>query len=237
MFNLATKSLLWEAIDNGFTPTKKYEPNCIKTAQDIIAYSLIGKIKNKIIGEIGGDHSRLLPDLAKLEGNKCYNIDKFDCSVGNGSMKRPTNVNYDFIDAFIGNSKNVIEDNFFDITFSISVVEHVPLDQIQSFFLDNIRITKSGGLIVHCIDTYLNLEGQVEIFQSLLREYSKAIFLPTIKPLNEKEVLKPEQFRFTTDLVSNTDDMMWRWNNSSPTLKHIRSTSQNCSIIWAAVKK
>jgi hypothetical protein len=73
MLKLMTKSELWNSIDQGFVPKNPIIYH-LKYAQDVMAFKEIGRPQGFRIGEIGADHSRVLPDLTDL-GNDCYAID------------------------------------------------------------------------------------------------------------------------------------------------------------------
>lgn len=232
MLTFLTKKDLWDAIDDGFVPKKPIVYH-LKYAQDVIAYSLIGKHGGRVIGEIGADHSRLLPDL-QHHGNKCFAIDTYDRAIGGGKTSRPVDANYRFFDCLVGSSsRNVIPDSFFDLTFSVSVLEHVP--DLPNFFSENIRITKPGGIILHMIDIYLCDSGIT--FQPAIAEHCiNFINQSDISPLSD-QILKFNDFSFSTTFATNGDDMMYKWNNQVPSLKMHREQSAVCCLMLGARRK
>ncbi len=230
MLKLLKKSELWDAVDKEFIPQNPVVYH-LKYAQDVMVYSLIGKASGRVIGEIGADHSRVLPDLAYL-GNEAYAIDIYDRSIGGGKTFSPTNAPYKFFNCLVGeSSKGVIPDNYFDITFSVSVVEHV--SDLPQFFEDNIRITKSGGLILHMIDIYINDQG-IAFQPTLANECIAFMKRKDVHPF-DREVITFDDFRFSTQLATNGDDMMYRWNKQVPSLKRIREESAVCNLMLGAV--
>jgi SAM-dependent methyltransferase len=66
------------------------------------------------------------------------------------ARKRRTNTNY--IDTFLGEFSKDLPDNYFDLVFSVSVLEHVPLEDIDKVCDDMARIVRPGGFIAHSID-------------------------------------------------------------------------------------
>jgi ubiquinone/menaquinone biosynthesis C-methylase UbiE len=101
--------------------------------------------------EIGGAYSRILTFFKdKIEG---WNLDKFE-GIGNGPTKKPHNQGYQIIPAYIGSFDRRLPDGYFDLIFSISVLEHInENDQVLKNIVDDIeRLLKPGGYSAHCID-------------------------------------------------------------------------------------
>jgi hypothetical protein len=57
-----------------------------------------------------------------------------------------------FIEGLLGSRSEGLPDSFFDVVFSVSVLEHVPYGEIYDVCRDMRRVTKTGGLSVHSID-------------------------------------------------------------------------------------
>lgn len=133
----------------------KVDPdNCdLKVYQDLFMYSFL-KLNippgSKIL-DIGGGDSRILKHFQN--DYECWNIDKLE-GVGNG----PTDIDttgFRLVYDYMGNFNTELPDNYFDFVFSISTLEHVPLDDLIAY--ENIRkdinrVLKPGGYSVHCID-------------------------------------------------------------------------------------
>ena len=60
---------------------------------------------------------------------------------------KPRNIKYKIIETLVGDSKDTIEDEYFDVFF-ISVVENVERDMLKKFLLDSLRILKKDGVII-----------------------------------------------------------------------------------------
>jgi len=133
----------------------KVDPgNCdLKIYQDLFIYSFI-KMNippgSKLL-DIGGGDSRILKFFK--DDYECWNIDKLE-GVGNG----PTDVDtsgFRLVDDYMGNFNEELPNDYFDLVFSISTLEHVPLDDFETYeniLKDVNRVLKPGGLSVHCID-------------------------------------------------------------------------------------
>jgi hypothetical protein len=125
----------------------------LKVYQDLLTFSFIlQNIKpgSKVL-EIGGAESRIL----KYFRNEfeCWNLDKLE-GVGNG----PTKINSDgfrLISDYIGNFNSELPERYFDLVFSISTFEHIPMEDetvFENIRKDIDRLLKKGGLSLHCID-------------------------------------------------------------------------------------
>lgn len=134
---------------------KEVSPQCgpVKDHQDLLVFAYI---KNLIkpgsrILEVGGGNSRIIRHFANI--HECWNIDKLE-GCGNG----PTEVSIPgmrLVQDYIGNFNKQLPDNYFDLVFSISALEHVP-DKDPSLFHniknDINRVLKPNGLSLHCFD-------------------------------------------------------------------------------------
>ncbi|MGI0501039.1 class I SAM-dependent methyltransferase [Limnospira platensis] len=101
--------------------------------------------------EIGGAYSRILSFFKnKIEG---WNLDKFE-GIGNGPKEVVSTKDYKVIPAYIGSFDQRLPDGYFDLVFSISVLEHINEDdRLLKNIVDDIdRLLKPGGYSVHCID-------------------------------------------------------------------------------------
>ncbi len=54
----------------------------------------------------------------------------------------------------MGDNIQNLPDNYFDLVYSISVIEHAPHEKLKSFFEESVRVTKPGGIISHSYDVY-----------------------------------------------------------------------------------
>ncbi|MDQ3021256.1 MAG: class I SAM-dependent methyltransferase [Bacteroidota bacterium] len=128
--------------------------NCdLKVYQDLFMYSYIkhNVEKGSKILDVGGGDSRILKHFNK--DYECWNIDKLE-GLGNGptDIKAP---NIRLVYDYMGSFNPELPDNYFDLVFSISTLEHVPLDDLvayENILKDINRVLKPGGYSVHCID-------------------------------------------------------------------------------------
>ncbi len=163
-YNLTTKTQLlnWRVEHQDFVSfrekmigySEKDYTNCnLKHVQDLCLFDFMRKHispGSKVL-EIGGGLSRILSFFKDdVEG---WNLDKCE-GIGNGPTKVPEDQGYTFLPAYIGSFDKKLPDAYFDLVFSISVVEHInEVDDVLHNILSDIdRVLKPGGYSVHCID-------------------------------------------------------------------------------------
>ncbi len=128
----------------------------LKVYQDLLMFSFIkfNIPEGAKILDIGGGDSRILRYFKNI--HECWNIDKLE-GVGNG----PTDIDtsgFRLVHDYMGNFNDELPENYFDLVFSISTLEHVPLDDEKTYeniLKDINRVLKPGGYSVHCIDVVL----------------------------------------------------------------------------------
>ena len=229
MLDIITKKEYFSWIDLGYTTPLK---DALKSIQDSFILSQLAGLKGKKIAEIGGGQSRVLEILSN--NNECWNIDKIE-GIGRGPKNYTEINNVKLIKAFMGDYSHELKDNYFDVVFSISVVEHVKPEGLPGFFRDIARILKTDGLCIHAIDSYL---GDLEY----IRKNPKIDMYKTVAKKNNillefiEEPKIDSSSIFHTRYASNSDMTMMRWNKIVPTMVDIRNNCQSVSI-KAAWKK
>ncbi|MEQ8557175.1 MAG: class I SAM-dependent methyltransferase [Henriciella sp.] len=231
MFDVITKDDLWGWIADGIEIPieKRYR---LKGIQDTFLYSDTMGFKDKKILEIGGGDSRLLRKLN--EHNECWNADKFE-GYGIGpkeeiDIKKVKNVN-----VFLGEYSDQLPAEYFDYIFSISVVEHVPNDMLEDFFLDCSRVMKPGGYMTHAIDLYVGDDSPENEFRFKVNENRIKRYLEcSVAPETKFEfVVAPaitESFYFRTKFATNSDWTMWEWGRFAKKLDETRRNTQSISL-------
>lgn len=226
MFDFIRKPVIWDAwergIDADIAKTQRFE---LKSMQDLAIFAQLRHLRSKRIAEVGAGHSRVLPVLAKT--NSCVAVERFEGQAGGPSEEREV-AGVSNVPAYLGEHDPRLLDGYFDVVFSISVVEHVPLDGLAAFHDDQLRILKPGGLFLHAIDLYLQDEPErapVRRFE----EYRRWV-TATEGVAPEGEVYEGP-CRFSCDLATNPDDVMYRWGQVAPTLAGTREVAQGVSLI------
>ena len=239
MLKFVTKKMYNDAIMEGAEKNlrKGVFPWHLKSVQDAVVMEKIKESNGKCIGEIGGGNTRILPALARQ--NSVYNIEKFEGADG-GPDGELTFRDVKNIHCWVGDSKQHIEDSFFDILFSVSVVEHVPTNALPGFIEDCARILKPGGLMIHAVDIYLtepnykfNNVYYTNVGASRIQAYQHAFRSGMFKPMEEIEIKSKEDLVFRPQYISNPDNMMIQWNRVAPNLSDLRCNAQSVTMLWA----
>src|SRR3546814_13787998 len=89
--------------------------------------------------------SDLLP--AMDESNERWNLDEF-LGEGNGVLEAPDMPGVNLLRKTMGSFAPELEDDYFDLAFSISVIEHIPYKALDDFWRDHARVLAPGGLAI-----------------------------------------------------------------------------------------
>lgn len=230
MFDFVRKAELWRfwdsAYDKAFDQTQTFH---LKTVQDLAVYDYLKEASGLHIAEIGGGQSRLLKKLAR--NNTCYNVEKFEGADG-GPSKEVRLKGVKNIKVFLGEHSGLLEADKFDVVFSVSVIEHVGASQLDAFFEDGLRILKPGGLWLHAIDMYLD-EAPSAVIRHRFKRYRAWMESDRIAPTGP---VFDGEAKFTTDMATNPDNVMYMWGKVAPSLIEFRKQAQSVSIILAGRK-
>lgn len=226
MLDFINKKEYFEWLDKGIADVGNIG---LKGIQDGWILSILDKKKGLKVAEVGGGNSRVLKTLSL--DNECWNIDKFE-GAGNGPSKIAKISGVNVVRTYLGDFDEDLPDGYFDVLFSISVIEHVPKDKINDFFADCHRLLKPGGVMLHAIDLYVS-DSQSERVR-IIDRYKEAIdsldyewFLPPCIDGNAT---------FQCKYASNSDIGLNAWNKSAPGLRSVREVTQSISIKMFAFK-
>jgi hypothetical protein len=238
MFDFVRKPLLWQAWDAGLD--KEIGESAagfqMKSMQDLAVYLLLRDATSKHIAEIGAGHSRLLPTLAKA--NTCVAVEKFE-GQGGGPTNPQLAPNVENVAAYLGEDSPLLATESFDIVFSISVVEHVPTEDLAAFHEDQLRILKPGGMFIHAIDLYLEDEPATHrVTTHHVRRFDLyRSWVTSSKDVGPVGPIFRGPCRFTCDLVTNPDNVMYAWGRGAPKLIELRQVAQVVSLLVAGRKR
>lgn len=202
----------------------------LKGIQDAWLISQFGSKSDLKIAEIGGGDSRVLIRLKQK--NECWNIDKFE-GVGCGPTDIPEMANIKMVKSYMGDFDINIPRNYFDVLFSISVIEHVPIDKVMLFFQDCYRVLKPGGIMAHAIDAYVRDVPTKRL--EIIELYKQAVETQGFEWDSPPKIDK--NLRFKSTFASNSDLTLAGWNRLAPSLRSTREDSQSISIKLLAYKK
>ena len=232
MFDFVRKPLLWQAWDSGLG--KQIDDATgfqLKSMQDLAVYLQLRDLTGKHIAEIGAGHSRVLPALAKT--NTCIAVEKFEGKGGGPTTERSI-PNVRTVSAYLGENNPLLVAESFDVVFSISVVEHVGTrEELAAFHEDQQRILKPGGMFIHAIDLYLEDEPSAYHLERFETYRSWVTSSENIRPVGH---VYDGPCRFTCDLVTNPDNVMYAWGSVAPSLVELRQAAQVVSVLVAGRK-
>ena len=107
-------------------------------------------------------------DYSVLDEPKHFSDEQMD----EASKRRPGATHHS---GYLGDFLPSISDASFDCIFSVSVLEHVPVEKVQDVCADMYRALKPGGRILHSIDLFGN-DRLTEYAATYERELSRAGF-------------------------------------------------------------
>lgn len=132
----------------------------LKVYQDFLTYCFIRRNipPGSRILDVGGGDSRILRFFAR--DYECWNVDKCE-GLGNGPIKFSSR-HYRTVYQYIGDFSSELPDNYFDLVFSISSLEHTAEEpQTRADILEDItRVLKPGAASFHLLDIVARPNGQ-----------------------------------------------------------------------------
>lgn len=231
MFDFIRKEFLWHALDqNRLDEIRSHEVFHLKTIQDLAVWEQIREHKDRVIGEIGGGDSRILPALANH--NTCFNIEKFDGTAA-GPSQEIAIPEVENIHAFMGGQSGLIPFNYFDTLFSVSVVEHIDTKTLEVFIDEAVKCLRVGGTMIHAIDLYLEDEPNPATVDRYNR-YLSWLGHPSLEPIGQ---VVPSDLRFSCSMATNPDTVMYRWAKTAPALDSLRKRAQSVSLLVGLRKR
>jgi hypothetical protein len=237
VLRIVTKDEYWTAEDEGHLDKITYDPAWwhIRQIQDTMVLKYIGDRVGASILEVGNGASRTLPWLSIA--NTCINVDELRSKDGEPT-KGTDAQNVDHIYAKVGETQDVILAESQDIVYSVSVLEHIPLEALPTFYADISRMLRSGGQMIHLIDCYLRASGEDNSFEVARRQgYMGAFDIPGLQAFDDDEILPASEVGFHPTMASNPDRIMNDWNHIVPHERPNRLVSQGCTWVQRAVKQ
>lgn len=226
MFDFIRKQVLWDALDEGrLNELESKISYQLKIAQDLMIYSQLRETRGLQIAEIGGGDSRILRRLGRQ--NICFNIERFE-GRDQGPEGEIVIENVKNINAYIGAFDSAVPDSAFDVMFSVSVVEHVDTEKLDSFHRDLLRALRPNGIFLHAIDLYLEdvptpyVQERFDIYKGWVNGNAE------VAPLGE---IRDVALRFSPDMASNPDHILYGWGKVVPALIGLRARAQNVSLL------
>lgn len=168
--------------------------------------------------EVGGGSCAMMRSLRKNDPGKyeCWSLDPLD-GTGNGpvsaSLAKPDETGMGAIPGVktieerIGAFSKSLPDDYFDFIFSISVLEHIPLDEWSTCFKDMRRLLKPGGYCAHSVDLH-PLDGKTAADRLAALSAAQA---GTLSPLDESKSPTIEEIRSHPSVLVASPFEYARW--------------------------
>ncbi len=240
MFEIGTTAQLWEIARKH--PLLSHHPFTLKPLGYAHMINLIENFKPSTMLEVGhGTGSfifRTFKDKCEMWGLDDELEDSRVSAEGMIFFKE-INPHVKFVKGLLGNNTAELPDNYFDFVCSVSVIEHIPHENLKSVFEETYRILKPGGIVSHSYDVYVN-QNTKPVFDAF--ENAKFEWLKPKKTMNvyweqwlemEDEDIKEKML--TKIVFENplfvAENYMWQ------TERKLRGTPPNYVTILAAAKK
>ncbi len=138
------------------------------------------------IAEIGGGVCNVFEAILKKYPGlyECWSIDPLEGQGGGPVLSRlpwDTDGKVRLVRENIGAFSTHLPNEYFDVVFSLSVMEHIPLDRWEECFRDTVRICKNGGMVFHSVDVPVDSElGRNRL--NALKELPAKVGLKLVQP-------------------------------------------------------
>jgi SAM-dependent methyltransferase len=155
MFELASIPYWWKASENHPVFRNTHYMGILKNIGYCHVCNHVDVLGRPRILEIG--HGPTSPLFDMFAGNcETWGIDDTDDTpyVKDSEMAafRSRLPHTRFVIGLLGKGKTELPSHYFDIVCSVSVMEHIPLDQLNATFSEIRRVLKPGGLVVNSYD-------------------------------------------------------------------------------------
>lgn len=173
--------------------------------------------------------------LSENYGANVYVLDKYESDEGLDATRyrygktvddlQRENPKINYINGLVGiPEQHRLPSNFFDCVYSISVLEHVPRNNISNAFVDMDRMLKLNGIQIHTIDTPVDYGDNWEFY----RKISRSIGDPnSMKDVEEVTLERIKSDPLTLYETSEIFKLYWFPNKDRREIKYERWTSMN----------
>lgn len=145
------------------------EPWTLKGCEYLWLLSKLGGIGPQTVADVGSQASALPQFVGEQFDCEAWAVDKYDEQrvfakdrynelvdrLGYDPRERYGRVKY--VNAFMGEFTKDLPDSYFDVVYSLSVLEHVDFPNMPDVFRDMDRILKPGGYLIHAVDLSIPL--------------------------------------------------------------------------------
>jgi len=229
MWAFLTKS---EFIEGMQTQPEQLDLQHLKYIQDTWTHGVLRREEASRVIEIGGGASRTLPPLRR-RGIECWNADKLD-GFANGPLDNSSGIQslraagIKIVRTFVGEYSNELPADYFDVAYSISVLEHLNAQQLVDCFRDAARILKPGGRIYHAVDIFL-ASAPLPRTSQRIRDLRDAVQAAGLEPLGPDTV--GDEPVFDTTYASPSVVYLARKWYFTPALRELVNTTSLTTLL------
>lgn len=134
----------------------------LKDYGTLFIYDLIKKREKKRVLEIGPGYDTFFAEQMKALGVEYWCVDRSNDYLGivqnrdkyNNCLAQREKLGAKYVDGLLGQDSQVIPSGYFDLVFSISVIEHIEKMGMGAVAGEIGRILQPGGESAHSVDTY-----------------------------------------------------------------------------------
>jgi SAM-dependent methyltransferase len=131
------------------------------------------------------------------------------------------------VDSLMGENNPELPDSYFDLVFSVSVLEHIPKDALSSAVADMHRILKPNGLFLHSLD----LKRGKEAFEAEFRAQVERVGFEWLEP--------PQPIDFTVDgLLFEPLDIVFEYYDKREEMQYkLRAVGAHTGTVLVGARK
>ncbi len=157
MFELGTTDHWWEVAKR--YPILSNHPNTLKPLGYAHIVTLLETFKPKRVLEVGHGAGTYIFQMYKDNNEiEFWGLDDEvkDSSVSAEDLQnvRIWNPHVKFVSGLLGAYSKELPENYFDLVYSVSVIEHIPHEYLKSVFEETYKLLKPGGIVSHTYDIY-----------------------------------------------------------------------------------
>ncbi len=161
----------------------------LKEYGTLFIYDLIKKNNARRVLEVGCGYNTFFAKNMEAIDVEYWSIDQSNDYLGIGQdkdrylkiVKERESYGGRSVDGLLGQNLTELQDGYFDIVFSISVIEHIEDTEMPGVVEEIKRILRPGGSSAHCVDIYPRSKKAVH-----WHGYSKSLGFDVPQPYHDK---------------------------------------------------
>lgn len=230
MFRLATCDdlikLKIKYQDLGFTGIHGWG---LKQMGNLFCVDSIRQLNSSKVLEVGGGLNLFFDEDSHRNNYEYWMIDKigfYDKQKFEESLNKRKNTK--FVNDLLGNFSTDLPSNYFDLCFSISVLEHSPTEKIKEIVEDMYRVVKPGGYIAHTIDVNYQQKNMLgKLYEKYIKDvgfiFKETPELDFEHDLSDADIFQPTLFEPLQIVYEYYFTAKSKWHKPIPISSHFSS--------------